>query len=317
VAKFKMDQASDTNNDSLTRTGSMLGSPMYMSPEQARGLKTIDHRADLWSMGIVISQLLTGRVPYQDIDGLGELIITICSEPPPLVSVHAPWVSQELAQVIAKALELATGDRYQSARDMGNALEACLDDAGDEGWRIRRAMIVPFSDDRLGPALPQVSVKSGDGSQGNDATMMIDGEAPSDTGTVALSPEELSEATATDRRESAGPADRTGSAASATNDGGVDHLTSRDERALRKHRQAQKTAMAAARLDDGAADGGTSWIVWVLLGALALAVGYLLVTRYVIAPPAQPTAPTQPAARTQPTAPTQPQAPAPSPTVAE
>jgi hypothetical protein len=150
VAKFKMDQASESDNESLTRTGSMLGSPMYMSPEQARGLKTIDHRADLWSLGIVLHQLLSGRVPHQDIDGLGELIITICSEPPPAVSDTAPWVPRRLAEVISGALKLSTDERYQSAKQFGDALRGCLRGDG----RIRVDMMVRLTDEqrRASPA---------------------------------------------------------------------------------------------------------------------------------------------------------------------
>jgi serine/threonine-protein kinase len=148
VAKFKMDQASESDNESLTRTGSMLGSPMYMSPEQARGLKTIDHRADLWSLGIVLHQLLSGRVPHQDIDGLGELIITICSEPPPLVSDAAPWVPRRLAEVISGALKLSTDERYQSAKVFGEALRSCLRGDG----RIRTDMMVRLTDEQRRPA---------------------------------------------------------------------------------------------------------------------------------------------------------------------
>ncbi len=144
VAKFKMDQASESDNESLTRTGSMLGSPMYMSPEQARGLKTIDHRADIWSLGIVMHQLLSGRVPHQDIDGLGELIITICSEPPPPVSASAPWLSRRISEVIAGALKLSTSERYQSAREFADAMRRCL---ADGETTIRSSTIVALTDE--------------------------------------------------------------------------------------------------------------------------------------------------------------------------
>jgi eukaryotic-like serine/threonine-protein kinase len=68
IAKVKMDQLSASGDQGYTRTGSMLGSPLYMSPEQAQGFKTIDHRTDIWSVGAVLYEALTGRTPHHGID---------------------------------------------------------------------------------------------------------------------------------------------------------------------------------------------------------------------------------------------------------
>ncbi len=118
IAKIKMDKANATDTTGLTRTGSMLGSPLYMSPEQARGSKSIDHRADSWSLGIVFYQALTGKTPNQDIDALGELIIAICSEPPRPVQELAPWVPPEVAQILHKTLRFDPAERYQTAQEL-------------------------------------------------------------------------------------------------------------------------------------------------------------------------------------------------------
>jgi eukaryotic-like serine/threonine-protein kinase len=141
IAKIKMDQAEMLDSKSLTRTGSMIGSPLYMSPEQARGSKTIDHRADIWSMGIVLYQALSGRTPYQDIEALGELIIAICSESPRPVQDLSPWVPPEVASIVHRALRFEPGERFQTATEMLATLRALLPD----GSEIRPEMIVSVS----------------------------------------------------------------------------------------------------------------------------------------------------------------------------
>ena len=141
IAKIKMDQANITDSKSLTRTGSMVGSPLYMSPEQARGSKSIDHRADVWSLGIVLYQALSGRTPNQDIDALGELIIAICSELPRPVQELAPWVPPEVAAIVHHALRFEPADRFQSAHEMGAALMALLPD----GSSLTAEMLTPLT----------------------------------------------------------------------------------------------------------------------------------------------------------------------------
>ncbi|MEZ4442077.1 MAG: serine/threonine-protein kinase [Polyangiaceae bacterium] len=285
VAKFKMEQAADTGNQSLTRTGSMLGSPMYMSPEQARGLKTIDHRADLWSLGIVLYQLLVGAVPFEDIDGLGELIITICSEPPPPVNVRAPWVPQAVADVIAGALKLASADRFESAEAMAAALQACIE--GDA--RITKEMIVPL--DRSAASPPGEAVAHGE-------TVSLDG-APVGAATVALSPEELEAAAAVDRGDEpevdAGVEERLakmgpaatipiedlnldlGAPPEAVEPAVDSRQRRRDEDVLKKHREAQRAALDAARLVSGdePAEGKNRSLMVVALVAIVAALAWL------------------------------------------
>ena len=141
IAKIKMDQANITDSKSLTRTGSMVGSPLYMSPEQARGSKSIDHRADIWSMGVVLYQALSGRTPNQDIDALGELIIAICSELPRPVQELAPWVPREVAAIVHRALRFEPADRFQTADEMLAALSALLPD----GPRLTADMLTPLT----------------------------------------------------------------------------------------------------------------------------------------------------------------------------
>jgi eukaryotic-like serine/threonine-protein kinase len=124
IAKIKPDVGAQTSG--LTRSGSLLGSPRYMSPEQAKGLKSIDYRTDIWSLGVVLYRILSGRLPHQEAQSLGDLIIAICTSPPRLVQDVAPWVSPEVAKVVHRALCLDPDDRFASATAMLDTIRPLL-----------------------------------------------------------------------------------------------------------------------------------------------------------------------------------------------
>jgi len=125
IAKFDV-ELDNFKDSTLTKTGSLLGSPLYMSPEQARGKREIDQRADLWSLGVVLYRSLCGRTPFQDVEALGDLIITICSSPVPPIQDVAPWVPPAIAEALHKALKLHPDARYQTASEMADALSAVV-----------------------------------------------------------------------------------------------------------------------------------------------------------------------------------------------
>ena len=106
----------------LTRTGHIMGSPRYMSPEQAQDAKNIDARSDIWSLGVSLYEAIGGINPWAAYDTLGELLLAICTRTPePLVDT-APWVEPGLAVVVHRCLERNPDNRYQTAQDLAVAL---------------------------------------------------------------------------------------------------------------------------------------------------------------------------------------------------
>jgi serine/threonine-protein kinase len=159
IAKVKLDHLGSSENQKLTRTGSVLGSPRYMSPEQAKGLRSIDHRTDIWSLGAVLYQALSGRTPHHDQETLGQLIISICSEAPASIQDYAPWVSPELAAVVRGTLTLDVEQRIPSAPTLLQALRALQ----PGGFSLHESMLVPLAPGesaRVAPRLEPVGVSA-------------------------------------------------------------------------------------------------------------------------------------------------------------
>jgi serine/threonine-protein kinase len=98
-----------------TNTGAMLGTPYYMSPEQALGQSTIDHRTDIWSLGIIAYECLTGLRPF-DKETLGALLMAICNEPLPVPSTVAP-VPAGFDAWFAKVAARKPEERFASAAE--------------------------------------------------------------------------------------------------------------------------------------------------------------------------------------------------------
>ena len=100
----------------LTSSGTLIGTPEYMSPEQARG-DPLDARSDLYSIGIVLYQLLVGRVPFSAENALGVVLKQVTDEPVPPSQVR-PGVNPRLEAICLRALKKSRDDRYQSAKEM-------------------------------------------------------------------------------------------------------------------------------------------------------------------------------------------------------
>lgn len=124
VAKLVAEPLVDPDSAELTQTGSMLGTPQYMSPEQVLTSKRVDFRTDLWSLGVVLYKMLGGTTPFSRAQTVGQAVLAICTEPFDAVERRAPWLSSVQAEVVARALRRDPESRFSSADEMLNALLA-------------------------------------------------------------------------------------------------------------------------------------------------------------------------------------------------
>ena len=128
VAKVKMELFNESSN-SLTHAGSLLGTPLYMSPEQLRRASAIDESADVWSLGVVLFECLTGHSPWGRVDGIGELVTAILTAEVPHVQDLAPWVGPELAEVVHRTLSRDSERRLKSGAELRDALRRIVGNA--------------------------------------------------------------------------------------------------------------------------------------------------------------------------------------------
>ncbi|MDC0682184.1 MULTISPECIES: serine/threonine-protein kinase [Sorangium] len=120
VSKFSQLAGSEM---SMTRTGAVVGTPYYMSPEQARGSSPVDQRTDIYAMGVLLFQATTGQVPF-DAATFNELLFKIVLEPAPLPQQLVPDLDAEFSGIIQKAMAREPGGRFQSCAEFKNTLLA-------------------------------------------------------------------------------------------------------------------------------------------------------------------------------------------------
>jgi serine/threonine-protein kinase len=111
-------------DSSKTKTGMVLGTPSYMSPEQLAG-KKIDGRSDLFSLGVSLYQMASGHLPFEG-ESMAQLMFRIANEPHPDIRTVAPDLPECLVAIIDKALTKDTDQRYQTGAEMAADLRTCL-----------------------------------------------------------------------------------------------------------------------------------------------------------------------------------------------
>ena len=123
----------------ITEGGKAVGTPGYMAPEQARGLEDLDLRVDLYALGVMIYELLAGRLPSEGETMLDHMVWTVNREPTPLAELR-PDLPSEVVQTVMGALARDRDGRYPNARAMRAALHEALESLDRPAATARRVL---------------------------------------------------------------------------------------------------------------------------------------------------------------------------------
>ncbi len=117
----KILDAEDADRKSGTRTGTVLGTGFYMAPEQAMGKKELDHRADVWALGVILFRALSGQYPF-DADTYAGLLVKVVTDAPRELREVRPGLPEEVYAIVARCLSKTPDQRYPDCRALARAL---------------------------------------------------------------------------------------------------------------------------------------------------------------------------------------------------
>jgi tetratricopeptide (TPR) repeat protein len=123
VLDFGIARATLPNEQQLTMAGSVVGTPGYLAPEQARGEREVDARADLWALGVILYEALSGVAPFLRDSAVATILAVVLEDPAPLAT-KSPPLPRGLAEIVHRCLEKNLDKRWASADDVARALRA-------------------------------------------------------------------------------------------------------------------------------------------------------------------------------------------------
>lgn len=129
-------RAGSTQMEELTRPATILGSPLYMSPEQLRDARSVDARTDLWAVGVILYEMLTGQTPF-DAESVPAVIAAITSDEPAPVRHVRPEIPDVLAGVIARCLTKDRAERFADVEELARALSPLATTPDRKVWIAR------------------------------------------------------------------------------------------------------------------------------------------------------------------------------------
>jgi eukaryotic-like serine/threonine-protein kinase len=118
ILDFGISKTGPANDSNLTGTQMVMGTPAYMSPEQMRSSRNVDHRSDIWSLGVVLYELLQGTPPFEA-ETFSSMIIKVATEPLPPMTAHLPT---GLPEVVYRCLDKDVTRRFQNVAELAHAL---------------------------------------------------------------------------------------------------------------------------------------------------------------------------------------------------